>query len=107
MGHFWRAPKSNVLTLWGMADLNSSVTDVYTLSLTYVPSKDSTGKTNLGLASKSRDKWVNAVDKNKGGAKKNVEGPSRVMSWAHTVSMPKRAQPGPSSTTRVILPSPA
>jgi hypothetical protein len=66
---------SNVLTLWGMSDLNNSTTDVYTLSMTYIPSRDSAGKTDLGLASKSSGKWVNAVDKNKGGAKKHVEGP--------------------------------
>jgi hypothetical protein len=64
---------SNILTLWGMADLNSKNTDVYTLSLTY--SKDSAGKGALALASKSKGKWVNAVDKNQGGTKKYVAGP--------------------------------
>ena len=64
---------SNILTLWGMADLNGKNTDVYTLSLTY--SKDSAGKGALALASKSKGKWVNAVDKNQGGAKKYVAGP--------------------------------
>ena len=56
-----------------MADLNSKNTDVYTLSLTY--SKDSAGEGALALASKNNGKWVNAVDKNQGGAKKYVAGP--------------------------------
>ena len=66
---------SNVLTLWGIADLNSKATDVYTLSVTYFPSKASGGNDALGLASKSGGKWVNAVEKNKGGVKKHVAGP--------------------------------
>jgi len=61
---------SNVLTLWGMADLNSNQTDVYALSL----SDKSVGKGTLALASKSKGKWVNAVDKNQGGTKKYVAG---------------------------------
>jgi hypothetical protein len=62
---------SNVLTLWGMADLNSNQTDVYALSL----SDNGVGKGTLALASKSKGKWVNAVDKNQGGTKKYVAGP--------------------------------
>jgi hypothetical protein len=54
-----------------MADLNSSQTDVYTLSLT----DKSVGKGTLALASESKGKWVNAVDKNQGGTKKYVAGP--------------------------------
>jgi hypothetical protein len=64
---------SNILTLWGMTDLNNSQSDVYTLSLT----DKNAGKGALGLASKSKGKWVNAVDKNKGGTKKYVAGPWR------------------------------
>lgn len=63
--------QSNILTLWGMADLNSNQTDVYTLSLT----DKSLGKGAFGLVSKTKGKWVNAVDKNQGGAKKHVVGP--------------------------------
>jgi hypothetical protein len=62
---------SNVLTLWGMTDLNSNQTDVYALSL----SDKGVGKGTLALASKSKGKWVNAVDKNQGGTKKYVTGP--------------------------------
>jgi Calcineurin-like phosphoesterase len=62
---------SNILTLWGMTDLNSNQTDVYTLSLT----DKSVGKGAFGLASKSKGKWINAVDKNQGGTKKYVAGP--------------------------------
>jgi len=62
---------SNIFSLWGMADLNSTQTDVYTLSLT----DTSMAKGTLGLASKSKGKWVNAVDKNQGGTKKYVAGP--------------------------------
>jgi len=65
--------QSNVLSLWGMADLNSDHTDIYTLAL-----KDtSVGKGTFGLVSKNKGKWVNAVDKNQGGAKKYVAGPWR------------------------------
>ncbi len=63
--------RSNVLSLWGMADLNSPQTDVFTLSLT----DNSVGKGAFVLASKSKGKWVNAVDKNQGGTKKYVVGP--------------------------------
>ena len=62
---------SNILTLWGMTDLNSKQTDAYVLSMT----DKSMGKGALGLASKSKGKWVNAVDKNQGGNKKFVAGP--------------------------------
>jgi len=63
--------QTNILSLWGMTDLNSAQTDVYTLSMA-----DSTlGKGVLGLASKKDGKWINAVDKNVGGAKKYVAGP--------------------------------
>jgi hypothetical protein len=62
---------SNVLTLWGMADLNSKQTDVYTLSLT----DKSVGKGAYALATRSKGKWVNAVDKNQGGTKKYIAGP--------------------------------
>lgn len=67
---------SNVLTLWGMADLGSSSTDVYTLSLNYNPAKASTGG-SFGLATKdSYGNWVNAVDMNQGTySKRFVLGP--------------------------------
>ncbi len=66
---------SNILTLWGMADLGSKQTDVYTLSMTSTPSKSGTDKDPLVLATKAHGKWVNAVDRNQGGTKKFVAGP--------------------------------
>jgi hypothetical protein len=67
---------SNVLTLWGMADLGSDHTDVYTLSMTY-DGMPSYGKGDFGIATKDGgDKWVNAVDMNIGSSvKKFVSGP--------------------------------
>jgi hypothetical protein len=65
------AAQTNILSLWGMADLNSDQTDVYTLAMT----DSSLGKGIFGLASKKDGKWINAVDKNKGGTKKYVAGP--------------------------------
>jgi hypothetical protein len=70
---------SNILTLWGMADLGSDQTDVYTLSMSYDPHRllpIQLGKGLLGLAAKDwRGDWVNAVDMNFGGAKKFIIGP--------------------------------
>jgi hypothetical protein len=70
---------SDILTLWGMADLGSDHTDVYTLSMSYEPSKllpIQLGQGLLGLAAKDRKgNWVNAVDMNIGGKKKFVLGP--------------------------------
>jgi len=69
---------SNVLTLWGMADLGmNDQTDVYTLSMTYdgIPLY---GKGDFGIATKNEGgKWVNAVDMNIGSSssKKFVVGP--------------------------------
>ncbi len=72
-------PASNILTLWGMADLGSAQTDVYTLSMTYegqaIPGQFSKG--GFGIATKDANgKWVNAVDVNIGSSSKNfVFGP--------------------------------
>jgi hypothetical protein len=67
---------SNVLTLWGMADLGSPRTDVYTLSLNYYPAKANTNG-SFGLATKdSYGNWVNAADMNQGTySKRFVLGP--------------------------------
>jgi len=67
---------SNILTLWGMADLGTSdQTDVYTLSMTYdgLPLL----KGDFGIATTDDSgKWVNAVDMNIGSSiKKFVAGP--------------------------------
>jgi hypothetical protein len=67
---------SNVLTLWGMADLGSDQTDVYTLAMTY-EGMPFLGRGDFGIATKDdRGKWVNAVDMNIGSSiKKFVMGP--------------------------------
>jgi hypothetical protein len=68
---------SNILTLWGMADLGTDQTDVYTLSMTY-EGLPILGKGNFGIATKDdTGKWVNAVDMNIGSSsiKKFVVGP--------------------------------
>ncbi|MCX5910157.1 MAG: metallophosphoesterase, partial [Deltaproteobacteria bacterium] len=72
-------PASDILTLWGMADLGSDRTDVYILSMTYegkeVPLQVRKG--GFGIATKDdRGNWVNAVDMNIGSrSKKFVVGP--------------------------------
>ena len=72
-------PASDILTLWGMADLGSDQTDTYVLSMSYdhhrlLPFQF--GKGLLGLAARDENgDWVNAVDMNFGGTKKFVLGP--------------------------------
>ncbi|MGB5157547.1 metallophosphoesterase family protein [Desulfobacterium sp. N47] len=72
-------PASDILILWGMADLGTEQTDVYTLSMSYDHHKllpIQLGKGMLGLATKNENgEWVNAVDMNSGGAKKFILGP--------------------------------
>ncbi len=69
---------SHVLTLWGMGELYSTHTDVYTLSMSYDggenPRLDGDG--SFGLATRDEDgDWVNAIDLNAGGTRKFVNGP--------------------------------
>ena len=71
---------SNILTLWGMADLGTMRTDVYVLSMSYDPKQVNSLmlKSGLfGLAARDDDGyWINAVDLNySGGDKKFVLGP--------------------------------
>jgi hypothetical protein len=71
---------SNILTLWGMADLGRSKTDVYTLSMTYDDQRIRglpRGNGGFRLAAKDADgNWVHAVDMNVGSTnKKFVVGP--------------------------------
>ncbi|MEI8186993.1 MAG: metallophosphoesterase [Chlorobiaceae bacterium] len=70
---------SNIICLTGMGDLGRQQTDVYTLSISYDPDKlhPHHGKDGLfALATKDVDgNWVNAVDKNSGGAKTFLAGP--------------------------------
>ena len=69
---------SNVLTLWGMADLGGDQTDTFVLSMSYDPKKarpEHLGKGLFGLATKDEDgHWINAVGMNFGGAPKFVKG---------------------------------
>lgn len=68
---------SDILSLWGMADMGTDRTDVFTLSLTYDPREapKHIEKGSFGLATKDgRGNWINAVDRNFGGSKKFVRG---------------------------------
>lgn len=70
---------SDILTLWGMADLGAANTDTYVLSLTFDPKQlpDAQTLANgwFALVSKSGGNWVNAVGLNKGGSRNFVLGP--------------------------------
>lgn len=69
---------SDILSLWGMADIGSEKTDTYTLSMSYKLESlnQLADKGNIGLAIRDKDgNWINAVNKNSGGTKKFVAGP--------------------------------
>jgi hypothetical protein len=70
---------SDILTLWGMADLGTGQTDVFTLSLGYdhySVNHEELKRGLFGMVTKdAQGNWVNAVDKNFGGKKKFVYGP--------------------------------
>ncbi|NTW59201.1 MAG: metallophosphoesterase [Nitrospirae bacterium] len=70
---------SDILTLWGMADLGSDKTDLYALTMTYDPEKARPrhlGRGMFGLATRDGNgDWINAVDRNVGGIKKFIHGP--------------------------------
>lgn len=70
---------SDMLTLWGLADLGTETADTFTLSLSYEPAKaipEHLGQGLFGLATRDADgRWINAVDKNFGGVKQFVKGP--------------------------------
>jgi hypothetical protein len=63
---------TNILTLWGMADLDCKQTDTYVLSMGYDDSKN--GKVQL-VSKNENGHWVNAVDRVGGGSKQFVSGP--------------------------------
>jgi hypothetical protein len=72
---------SNILSLWGMADLGTDQTDTYVLSMTYDTLwghlRDLL-RGEFGLAVRNEHgKWINAVDANVGGTKRFVLGPWR------------------------------
>lgn len=76
------APKDNdilasdILTLWGMADIGSKQTDTYVLSMSYDKTPTHQGNGSFGIATRDTDgNWVNAVDRNFGGNKTFVHGP--------------------------------
>lgn len=64
--------KSDILSLWGMADAGAGSTDQYVLSLSFDPSADP-GAVFLASRDVNGD-WVNAVDLNTGGGKQFVLG---------------------------------
>ncbi len=70
---------SDILSVWGMADLGRIDTDVFTLSMSYDPEKsrpEHLGEGLFGLATRDDDgNWINAVSKNIGGTPKFVMGP--------------------------------
>jgi hypothetical protein len=68
---------SDIFTLWGMTDLGTATSDVYTLSMTYDrrPSKRPV-RAKFGIGTKDGNgNWVNAVSGNIGGTKRFIEGP--------------------------------
>jgi hypothetical protein len=66
------ALRSNILTLWGMADFGIGENDIYTLSMSYT--SDIAG--SFALATKDEaGHWVSATEKNNGGTNKFVIGP--------------------------------
>ena len=73
-----RGINSDILTLWGMADLGTGRTDVFTLSLSYDHSsvnREKLKRSLFGVVTKdAQGNWVNAVDKNFGGKKKFMYG---------------------------------
>ena len=79
------ATLSDVLTMWGMADLGAVKTDTFALSISYDPAvMVNTGTINQGivvsLSTKDQNgNWVNAVNQNVGGEKKFILGPWRTV----------------------------
>jgi hypothetical protein len=70
------ALKSDVLSLWGMAELGTEKTDTYVLAMSFTRSKRRRLRAGaIGIATYIDGKWVNAVDENFGGAKTFVVGP--------------------------------
>ncbi len=72
---------SNILRLWGIADLGSIQSDAYVLSLSYDPGRllpTEIKKGLVGLVTRSEEgRWVNVVANNVGGVKRFVLGPYR------------------------------
>lgn len=69
---------SDILTLWGMADLGTEQTDTFVLLMTFDKEapRQQFGNGGFGIATRDEDgNWVNAVDMNFGGVTKFVKGP--------------------------------
>ncbi len=68
--------KSDVFSLWGMAELGTAETDVYVLSMSFVfDTMVQLGAGGIGIATYVDGEWVNAVSQNFGGEKNFVVGP--------------------------------
>src|SRR5690606_28861420 len=68
--------KSDILSLWGMAELGTEETDVYVLSMSFDVKNTFEPDTGaVGIATYVDGRWVNAVDENFGGKKRFVKGP--------------------------------
>jgi hypothetical protein len=69
---------SDILTLWGMADLGSDRTDPFVLRMSYHAKKARPGKLRedqFALATRGANgRWINAVDRNLGGIPQFVNG---------------------------------
>lgn len=74
-----RELESDILSLWGLADLGTDQTDTYVWSMTYDTLRGRPWdllRGAFGLAVRNdAGKWVNAVDANFGGKKRFVLGP--------------------------------
>jgi len=69
---------SDILSLWGMAELGTDTTDTYVLSMKHDFRKGFHGKNcNVAIATYVDGEWVNAVDENFGGEKRFVYGKYR------------------------------
>jgi hypothetical protein len=69
---------SDILTLWGMADLGSEQTDDFVLAMSFDKHylRQHLDNGDFGIATRDADgNWVNAVDTNSGGNKNFVLGP--------------------------------
>ncbi len=69
--------KSDILSLWGMANLGTEQTDTYVLSMSFdFREMVHLGNGGIGIATvDSQGNWINAVSMNFGGTKKFVVGP--------------------------------
>jgi hypothetical protein len=71
-----RRLKSDILSLWGMAELGNEVTDTYVLSMSVDYRRmRRLASGAVGIATFVDGEWVNAVDENFGGDKQFVVGP--------------------------------